>query len=264
VIPAALGGPKTIVEDVSQPLHAACYHNSGGTASLVVRCWKATTAAMVSSNGDFGTMLDLHGISQEAFDLIVGFEVSSRAAYEKNYHRPERPGGQSGITVGIGYDCGYSTAAVIRQDWAGKIPDGMVAALCSVAGLKGDAAQRQLARVRPLVDVPWAAALDVFSNVSIPKYLRSTNVLPHFDELPPSCKGVLLSLVYNRGASFSLAGDRYREMRNIKALMEARKFSRIPAELRSMRRLWTTPSVRGVAIRREIEARMFEKALTAA
>lgn len=206
-------------------------------------------------------MLDLHGISQESFDLIVNCEVSSRAAYERNYRRPERPGGQSGITIGIGYDCGYSTAATIRQDWSGKIPDAMVAVMCSVAGLKGDAAQRQLARVRPLVDVPWGAALDVFSNVSIPKYLRPTSALPHFEELPPSCKGVLLSLVYNRGASFSSAGPRYLEMRNIKALMEARRFDRIPTELRKMKRLWTTPSVRGVAIRRETEARMFETAL---
>lgn len=206
-------------------------------------------------------MLDLHGISQESFDLIVSFEVSSRAMYERNYHRPERPGGQSGITVGIGYDCGYSSSIVIQQDWAGKIPDAMVAVLRSVAGLTGDKAQKQLARVRPLVDIPWGAALDVFSNVSIPKYLKMTSVLAHFDELPPGCKGVLLSLVYNRGASFSAAGDRYREMRNINALMEAKRFAAIPRELRNMKRLWTTPSVRGVAIRRETEARMFEVAL---
>lgn len=209
-------------------------------------------------------MLDLHGISQESFDLIVNCEVSSRAAYERNYHRPERPGGESGITVGIGYDCGYSSSIIIQQDWAGKIPDAMVAVLRSVAGLKGDAAQKQLARVRPLVDVPWGAALDVFSNVSIPKYLKMTSVLSHFDELPPTCKGVLLSLVYNRGASFFNSGERYREMRNINALMEKRRFAAIPRELRNMKRLWTTPSVRGVAIRRETEARMFEKALTAA
>jgi hypothetical protein len=210
-------------------------------------------------------MLDLHGISQETFDLIVGFEVSSRAAYEKTYRRPERPGGASGITVGIGYDCGYSTAAVIRQDWAGKIPDAMVNVLCGVAGLSGERAQAQLNRVRLLVDVPWGAALDVFSNVSIPKYLKSTvGGLSNFEDLSPTCKGVLLSLVYNRGASFSAVGDRYREMRNIKGLMAAKKFGAIPAELRSMKRLWTTPSVRGVAIRREQEARMFEKGLTAA
>jgi hypothetical protein len=207
-------------------------------------------------------MIDLHGISQEAFDLIVGFEVSSRKAYEAAYRRPERPGGQSGITIGIGYDCGYSSAAVIRADWAGKIPDAMVAVLCSVAGLQGDAAQRQLSRVRPLIDVPWGAALDVFSNVSIPKYLRSTVAgLPNFEELSPTCKGVLLSLVYNRGASFSQPGQRYLEMRNIRALMAAKKFASIPSEFRKMKRLWTTPSVRGVAIRREQEARMFESGL---
>lgn len=210
-------------------------------------------------------MLDLHGISQESFDLIVGFEVSSRATYEKTYRHPERPGGASGITVGIGYDCGYSSAAVIRQDWAGKIPDATVSVLCGVAGLTGNRAQAQLSRVRPLVDVPWGAALDVFSNVSIPKYLKSTvGSLPNFEELSPTCKGILLSLVYNRGASFNAAGDRYREMRNIKALMTASKFAGIPAELRSMKRLWTTPSVRGVAIRREQEARMFEQGLALA
>ena len=206
-------------------------------------------------------MIDLHGISQAAFDMIVNLEVSSRSTYERDYRRPERPGGQSGIT--IGYDCGYSTAAVIRNDWNGKIPDAMIGTLCTVAGLKGQVAQRRLASVRNKVDVPWGAALDVFSNVSVPKYLRSCRALPNFDELSPDCKGALLSLVYNRGASFAQGGPRYLEMRNIKALMAARRFSGIPAELRKMKRLWVTPSVRGVAIRREQEARLFERGLSA-
>ncbi|MBX9711429.1 MAG: hypothetical protein K2X60_10390 [Xanthobacteraceae bacterium] len=206
-------------------------------------------------------MIDLHGISQDAFDLIVNSEVSSRAIYERDYRRPERPGGESGITVGIGYDCGYSSAAIIRSDWSGKIPHAMVETLCTVAGVRGQAAQNRLASVRGKVDVSWGAALDVFSNVSIPKYLRACHALPNFDELSPDCRGVLLSLVYNRGASFSEPGPRYQEMRNIKALMAARKFSSIPAELRKMKRLWTTPSVRGVAIRREQEARLFERGL---
>ena len=206
-------------------------------------------------------MLDLHGISQQSFDLIVNSEVSSRTIYERDYRRPERPGGQSGITVGIGYDCGYSSAAVIRQDWAAKLPGRMVDAMCSVAGIKGQSAQNRLSSVRQLVDVPWGTAIDVFSNVSIPKYLHACHALPNFDELSPDCKGALLSLVYNRGASFSQPGARYLEMRNIKALMGARKFASIPAELRKMKRLWTTPSVRGVAIRREQEARLFESGL---
>jgi len=210
-------------------------------------------------------MIDLHGISQAAFDLIVNSEVSSRATYEKNYRRPELPGGQSGITVGIGYDCGQTTAAVIRKDWQGKIPDAMVDALCATAGLKAGRAQAILAKVRATVDVPWGAAVDVFSHVSIPKYPAfAPGGLPNFDGLPPDCKGVLLSLVYNRGASFSQPGPRYLEMRNIKALMAARKYAAIPNELRKMKRLWTTPSVRGVAVRRDVEARLFEQGLNAA
>jgi hypothetical protein len=208
-------------------------------------------------------MLDFHGISKAAFDLVVNEEVSGRQTYEARYRRPEVPGGQSGVTVGIGYDCGQTTAAIIRQDWAGKIPDTMMNALCGVAGLKAERAQRALLSIRNSVDVPWDAALDVFSNVSLPKYLRLCRALPHFDELSPDCKGVLFSLVYNRGASFEATGARYAEMRHIMMLMTARQFARIPAELRSMKRLWATRSVRGVALRREHEAQLFERGLAA-
>lgn len=210
-------------------------------------------------------MIDLHGLSQEGFDFIVACEVSSRATYERDYRKPELPGGASGITIGIGYDCGYSAASIIRADWAGQIPEKMISELCSVAGLTGDRARPHLARLRAEVDVPWGAAVDVFSHVSIPKYLRSTvGSLPNYELLPPTCKAMMLSLVYNRGASFAKAGDRYREMRAIRELMAAKKFAGIPAELRKMKRLWASPSVRGVAIRREQEARLFEKALEAA
>lgn len=208
-------------------------------------------------------MLNLHGISREAFDLIVNEEVSSREVYERKYVHPEKPGGASGVTIGIGYDCGYSSAATIRRDWEGKIPHAMVEALATqAAGIKGDAAFGPCQRLKGIVSVPWEAAIDVFSNVSIPKYMAATrNGLPNYDELPPDCKGVLLSLVYNRGASFQTAGDRYSEMRAIRVAMINRNWSAIPGLLRSMKRLWQTKSVRGVALRREHEAALFEKGL---
>ncbi|MCP1832848.1 pesticin C-terminus-like muramidase [Bradyrhizobium sp. USDA 4545] len=206
--------------------------------------------------------LDLHGISRAAFDLIVDEEVSGRETYDKKYVHPEKPGGQSGVTVGIGYDCGYYSAAQIRRDWGGHLSQAMVDALASCAGIRGDAAFAACDRVHSIVAVPWDAAIAVFSNVSIPKYLASTrNGLPNFDALPPDCKGALLSLVYNRGASFTTAGDRYSEMRAIRAAMAASNFASIPALFRRMKRLWTTKSVRGVALRREHEARLFEQGL---
>lgn len=206
----------------------------------------------------------LHGISQEAFDLIVEFEVSGEADYNRRYRRPTRPGGASGITIGIGYDCGYSTAAQIRSDWGGVLPDAMVVELVKVAGMTGARAGAALADIRLKVDVPWIAALAVFSNTSLTKYVALAAKLPNWDMLSPDCKGALVSLVYNRGASFSNAGARYQEMRNIKAHMASGRFSAIPTELRSMKRIWQgQDDMRGLLARRDKEADLFERGLKA-
>lgn len=209
-------------------------------------------------------MIDYSGVSQAAFDLIVAEEVSSQAAYTARYQRPERPGGASGITIGIGYDCGYSDAAKIRADWGGRIPAAMVEALVGVAGVTGDTAQARLAGIRPLVSVPWAAAIDVFANVDIPRWASTVRrALSNTEKLSPDCFGTLVSIAYNRGASFSKDGDRYAEMRSIKAHMAVGQFAKIPDDIRSMKRLWATPSVRGVAMRREHEAALFQRGLAA-
>jgi hypothetical protein len=206
---------------------------------------------------------NLHGISQRAFDHIVAEEVSSKQRYEREYQHPVKPGGASGVTVGIGYDLGHHRPDAIRRDWA-MLPQPMVEAMVSVSGITGDAANAACRRVRGVVRVPWEAALQVFADVSLPKYVRAArNKLPNFDELSPDCRGALTGLTYNRGASFDKAGDRYREMRAIRAAMEAREFERIPALLIAMKRLWTTKSVRGVAARREHEAEIFRVGLAA-
>jgi hypothetical protein len=207
--------------------------------------------------------LNLSGISKAAFDLIVSEEVSSQATYTARYQRPEWPGGASGITIGIGYDCGYATADKIRSDWTARIPPEMVEALVRVAGVSGEAAHSRLAGIRPLVSVPWAAAIDVFANVDLPKWTATVRkALPNCDKLSPDCFGALVSLAYNRGPSFSNAGDRYAEMRSIKAHMAAQQFDKIPADFRSMKRLWASTSLRGVALRRDHEADMFQRGLS--
>jgi GH24 family phage-related lysozyme (muramidase) len=77
--------------------------------------------------------------------------------------------------------------------------------------------------------------------------------------LSPDCLGALVSLTYNRGPSFGNPGDRYIEMRNIKKLVETKRFADIPAEFRKMKRLW--PGTSGLQIRREREAVLFEHGL---
>ena len=77
--------------------------------------------------------------------------------------------------------------------------------------------------------------------------------LPNTDKIGPDCLGALVSLTYNRGASFGKDGERFREMRNIRSHLQGRQYARIPGELRSMKRLW--PNLTGLQKRREREAR---------
>jgi hypothetical protein len=201
-------------------------------------------------------------ISQKAIDLIIREEVSSEAVYRKRYTRPEWPGVQSGVTIGIGYDVGYSTPARLRADWKGRIPDAMIAALSRACGVTGGSAEGLTRQLRSQVFVPWEAAISNFEDVVLPRWVKTvTDKLPNCDKLPPDCLGALVSLAYNRGPSFNNAGDRYREMRAIKALMASQNFAGIPAQFRSMKRIWAT--VPGLQKRREREAQLFEQGLRA-
>lgn len=208
--------------------------------------------------------MPLRLISQEAEDLIIAEEVSSKAVYEKRYRDPEWPGGRSGVTIGIGYDvgAGVKDKAQLWGDWRGQISDGMIRALEPCVGVTGDRARALLSTVKSKVDVPWSAAIAVFENVDIPRWSATVRRhLPNCELLALDSFGALVSLAYNRGPSFSNDGDRYTEMRNIKAHMAAKRFERIPAEFRAMKRLWPNQSERGLVARREHEAKLFERGL---
>lgn len=209
-------------------------------------------------------MLDLHGISQAAFDLIVASEVSSKAIYVRKYRYPEWPGQSSGVTIGIGYDVGQNSRAQLRADWTGKLPEAMLKILEKTCGVTGEAAE-PLARAmkrNKSVDVPWDVALDVFSNHDVPRYLAMCRAyLPGFDDLPADCKGAILSIVFNRGASFNKAGDRFKEMRAIKACVKSGNLAGIPALIKAMKRLWPNNDGKGLRIRRDAEAALFAKGL---
>jgi hypothetical protein len=200
--------------------------------------------------------------SKAAFDLIVAEEVSSRETYTKKYRRPEWPGEQSGATIGIGYDLGQTEAGTIRADWGGLVPPDMLAAMVSASGKKGDAGKRATAVIRSSVDIPWDLAIGVHEDSVVPRWeAKLEKALPNTDLLSPDCFGALLSLIFNRGTSFNSTGDRYKEMRAIKAHMKAKDFQQIPAEIRGMKRLW--PKAAGLRKRRDKEADLFEKGLKA-
>lgn len=197
-------------------------------------------------------------ISLEAIEEIIFEEDSSEAYYNKNYRHPEWPGGASGVTIALGYDLGYATPTKIAADFGADVSAAMLQVLISCAGITGSAAHSKMQAVRGQIDIPWLLALKVFLGRDMPLWIATIrHVLLNTELLGPTCLGILVSLAYNRGASFHNAGDRYAEMRAIAFDMANKRFDDIPHQLRSMSRLWTG----GVHARRLREATLFERGL---
>jgi hypothetical protein len=135
--------------------------------------------------------------------------------------------------------------------------------LLQALGLKGSAARERTRQLKGQVDVPFNAAMKVFSDRDMPHWIALVEKAlgPNTALLDPDCLGALVSLAYNRGTSFSMAGDRYAEMRAIKACVANKQLEDIPAQFRSMKRSW--PSLRGLQIRRDREAALFARGLAA-
>lgn len=200
-------------------------------------------------------------ISQRAIDLIISCEVSSRKQYEKLYHRPEWPGGNSGVTIGIGYDLGMASRGKIEADWRGRVSDEMLAVMLSCAGVHGDAARSLCAKVRNQIDIPWDQAIDVFMKIDIPQWEAAVvKAIPQLASLSGDCRGAVTSLGYNRGAGgFNSTSDRFSEMRAMKQHIMEQTYSKVPPDFRGMKRLW--PTMKGLRDRRDAEAALFERGL---
>jgi hypothetical protein len=229
-----------------------------------------TAAPAAAANADAAAAR----VSPPAFRLIVDYETGGRAFYESVIKsRPIWPKEASGITIGCGYDLGYVVLNEFRSDWSALLaglPSGDRTKLEACIGFHSgkDSAstmQELLTSVKHIV-VSWDSSEAVFKAKTLPKFASLTqNALPNTQLLSDDCFGVLVSLTFNRGASYSKAHnpatdpkDRYREMRAIKAAMANRKFEEIPGLLKSMIRIWVGTAVEtGLRRRRNDEAALF-------
>ena len=202
-------------------------------------------------------------ISPESRRFVIEKEVTSRAHYEARLFRPEWPKGDSGITVGIGYDIGYNTEAQVRRHWAGLLAPADIDLMVKACGKRGQTAGGMLAMFNA-IRVPWDVALQVFDRSTIPEHGRKTlGAFPNAKELKGHAFGALFSLVYNRGAGMgdSATGSR-KEMREIRDAVQRKDYKAVPQLIRDMKRLWKDKeSMRGLLVRRDEEALMFERGL---
>jgi len=95
--------------------------------------------------------------------LIVAHEVSSRANYNRRLKNPIKPGGASGITIGIGYDLGYQKLSEFRQHWGGLLSNSDMQALERCLGATRSRASNLLRSVRH-ISISYEAAMEVFVN----------------------------------------------------------------------------------------------------
>lgn len=200
-------------------------------------------------------------LSKSASDLIIACEVASPLVYERKYRRPIWPKGHSGVTIGVGYDLRFANREYLDRDWP-MLTQESRSLLAKVLGptFSGQRAREALSVVSA-VDVPWDAAQQQFF-AFLPYPTRQTeDAFPNTVALPDDSFGALVSLVYNRGPKIARNSERRREMYEIHELMADKQFGKIPDRFRSMKRLWQTPDSRGLVIRREAEALLFERGL---
>jgi len=194
-------------------------------------------------------------ISDAARDLILEMEGFSS--------KPHWPGGQSGVTIGFGYDLGYVTVDQFESDWGGLVKAVTLRRLKMAVALRALRARNRIGALSD-IRITRKAAEQVFGERTLPLYeLRTAQAFPGIEALPEDARGALVSLVYNRGTSMvdSSPEDRRREMRAIRAAVAEGDLAGIAAQLRSMKRLWEGKGLDGLIARREEEAQLVESAI---
>ena len=203
-------------------------------------------------------------IDPAAYDLIVYYETGGEGYYNKKLARPTWPKGYSGITIGFGYDLGYNKTGPFQELWSPHLENEKINRLSQGIGKRAPRDKSRILAMLPgLSDIviAWESGREVFRQDSIPRYRKLLHkALPNSVNLPPKCEGALLSLVFNRGSGgFDKDGDRYRELREIKRMVQNGTLEGIPDQFRSMARIW--PNLKGLQKRRRAEADLFELGL---
>jgi GH24 family phage-related lysozyme (muramidase) len=190
-------------------------------------------------------------VPDEALALILDAE---------GLDQPSRwPGGESGITIGVGYDLGFAKEEQFEEDWSPFLSSDEIERLKDVIGLSGDKASQRASEFRD-IKINRADAEQVFKERTLPLYSQKTeDAFPGLDQLPAAVQGALVSLVFNRGPGMN--GDSRREMRAVRDAVAEGNLQEIADQIRSMKRLWEGKGLDGLLKRRDAEADLVESAI---
>lgn len=193
---------------------------------------------------------------------IFHFEVSWSSkegwlAYNKFYRKPIVPlpkTTNSGVTIGLGFDCGHVTRQEIITVWKDFVTPSQLIALANTAGKTKINAVAALKTLEGL-EIPIESALKVFYKYTLPKFCRETyKAYPAVIKLHPVEQSTFVGLVYNRGAG--LDGPRRLEMKELVKAIEKDNDKEMGGIIRKMKRLWV--GITGLLRRRDTEADLIE------
>jgi GH24 family phage-related lysozyme (muramidase) len=226
------------------------FHPIGLLGGLNSGCAKECTVDVYELETKYGAFV----VSKESFEFIL--ETEAYRAY------PYVPGGNSGVTVGYGYDLGQQVVAQARSDLSGIYSPQDIELLVQMIGKQGDQARNAVSAVGGI----YISKEDALSLALVMKKRYAqlvTDVYPRVMDLHPHCQGVLLSLVINRGNSLTHStNDSRMEMEQISDDLKSEQPEKIPSRLRAMKRLWEGKrGLGGLVSRRESEAKLFERGL---
>jgi len=199
-------------------------------------------------------------ISKKSLEMIIHHEIGGRAYYDKKLQAPIWAGGESGVTIGMGYDLGFNSDKQFMLDWSGVINLNFINALRPTIGIKGIQAKAMLKGEVLNVRIPYNTAYEVFVKSSLPRYYAMTKkIYPNMDLLNDDTKGALVSVVYNRGNR--LEGDSRIEMRAIVDLIATQDYEGIAEQIEKSKRLWEGKGLDGLVTRRESEADLVRESM---
>lgn len=200
-------------------------------------------------------------LSDAGIAFIAKYEISSESYYNKCLKSPSYPGGASGVTIGIGYDLGYTPENQFRRDWRGKLPTGMFRKLSSVLTIKGRSAKGRINSLSN-IEIPYDVALDVFENSTVQVwYAKALRVFPALGNLHPDAQTALVSLCFNRGAS--LTGTNREGMADIATVLSdvqkeltVEDYKKLAQIIVDMKPIWEGRGLDGLLARRDAEAEL--------
>lgn len=242
-------------------VQAALGLDPDGVDGLITWAAIASKVGVVTPTPDMaavGASTPFAGISTNAYKLILKYEVGGGLDYyDKALKHPCYPGGQSGVTIGIGYDMGYNTAAQFADDWKDILPSDTYLRLERHLGKKSSAAAAAIPSVKD-ISISWESAQSVFKTNTLPRFIKETiRTFPGAQALHTDAFGTLVSLVFNRGGSTT--GSSRAEMLNIKNAITHNQpdiYNYIAQQIINMKRLWVGKGLDGLLTRRDEEARL--------